>query len=287
MNACNEMHRLSCANWDERDSSHAVRDAWLRAREALQMPIDWSRSSGCCFACQAPVAWKVAAGVDPLRPNIREQILCSRCGCNARVRSALAMLRDAVGARPAPSIYVTEQATETFVWVQRQFHDGQVVGSEYAADAGVRKQLTCYLHSLGGRGDVKFEDVTRLTFDDGSFDGVLSLDVLEHVPDYTKALREFVRVLKPGGTLVATFPFTDGPNTVLRARVKEGGEIEHLLEPEYHGDPISGGILCWNHFGWDVLEVARKAGFSSVKMTMPLPEDSAAWYGLWTLIAVR
>lgn len=287
MNACNEMHCLSYANWEERDSSDEVRDAWLRAREALQMRTDWSLASGCCFACQAPVQWKVPAGVNPLLPNIREQILCSRCGCNARVRSALALLRDAVGAQPAPSIYVTEQATETFVWVQRQFDDGQVVGSEYAVDAGVRKQLTHYLHSLGGHGEVRFEDVTRLTFADGSFDGILSLDVLEHVPDYTQALREFVRVLKPGGTLVATFPFTDGPETVLRARVTEHGEIEHLLEPEYHGDPISGGVLCFNHFGWDMLEVARSAGFSSVTMTMPQPEDSAAWYGLWTLIAVR
>lgn len=286
MNTCHEMHNLSCANWNERDSSSAVRAAWTRAREALETPIDWSQASGCCFACQAVVGWKVPAGVDPWQPNIREQILCSRCGCNARVRTALALLRDALVSRPAPSIYVTEQATETYVWVQRNF-SGEVQGSEYAADAAVRSQLTRYLHSLGGHGEVRFEDVTKLTFQDGTFDAVLSLDVLEHVPDYAQAFREFLRVLKPGGTLVATFPFTDGPDTLLRARVTESGEIEHLLEPEFHGDPISGGVLCFNHFGWDLLEVARAAGFSSVTMTMPQPSDSPAWYGLWTLLAVR
>lgn len=286
MNVCKDMRSFSCSDWNERDSSDEVRSAWMMAREALKKPTDWNQASGCCFACKMLVGWKVPVGVDPMQPNIREQILCSRCGCNARVRTALALLRDAIGTRTAPSIYVTEQATETYVWVQRQFN-GVVRGSEYAADPVIRKKLTRYLHTLGGLGEVEFEDVTRLTFKDRSLDAILSLDVLEHVPDYHQALREFVRVLKPGGTLVATFPFTDGPETVLRARMQEGGQIEHLLEPEYHGDPISGGVLCFNHFGWDILEVARMAGFSSVKMTMPIPEDNAAWYGLWTLVAVR
>lgn len=55
------------------------------------------------------------------------------------------------------------------------------------------------------------EDVTRpLRLAGGSLDGVVSLDVLEHVPDYRAALREFSRVLKPGGVLVLTVPFHEG-----------------------------------------------------------------------------
>ena len=42
---------------------------------------------------------------------------------------------------------------------------------------------------------------------DEVFDAVLSADVLEHVPDIDAALRETVRILKPGGKLLATFPF--------------------------------------------------------------------------------
>ena len=46
---------------------------------------------------------------------------------------------------------------------------------------------------------VRNEDVTQLTFSDNYFDTVLCFDVLEHVPDYRAALKEFYRALKPGG----------------------------------------------------------------------------------------
>jgi hypothetical protein len=40
------------------------------------------------------------------------------------------------------------------------------------------------------------------------------------------------------------------------------GVVEHLLPPEYHGDPTNGtGCLCFYHYGWDLLEAIREAGF--------------------------
>ncbi len=49
-------------------------------------------------------------------------------------------------------------------------------------------------------------DATRLNFPDASFDKVLCSEVIEHIPDAPKALREICRVLKPGGTLVLSTP---------------------------------------------------------------------------------
>jgi SAM-dependent methyltransferase len=48
-------------------------------------------------------------------------------------------------------------------------------------------------------------DATRLEFADGTFDFVYSYHVLEHIPDYAKALGEMQRVLaKGGGYLIGT-----------------------------------------------------------------------------------
>src|SRR5579872_1235395 len=49
-------------------------------------------------------------------------------------------------------------------------------------------------------------DAMRLPFRDGAFDVIVALDILEHVSDDAAALREFYRVLKPGGRVIATVP---------------------------------------------------------------------------------
>ncbi len=49
-------------------------------------------------------------------------------------------------------------------------------------------------------------DAMRLPFSADSFDTIVSMDVLEHIPDDALALREFHRVLKPGGRVLLTVP---------------------------------------------------------------------------------
>ncbi len=50
-------------------------------------------------------------------------------------------------------------------------------------------------------------DLCQLPFADESLDGLLCEMVLEHVPDARGAIREFHRVLKPGGRLYVAIPF--------------------------------------------------------------------------------
>jgi SAM-dependent methyltransferase len=50
-------------------------------------------------------------------------------------------------------------------------------------------------------------DITSIPEPDASFDAILCSEVLGHVPDPTKALDEFARLLKPGGKLILTAPF--------------------------------------------------------------------------------
>jgi len=50
-------------------------------------------------------------------------------------------------------------------------------------------------------------DITSIPRPNASFDSVMCIEVLEHVPHPVAAIKEMVRILKPGGWLVITAPF--------------------------------------------------------------------------------
>ncbi len=52
-------------------------------------------------------------------------------------------------------------------------------------------------------------DLQDIPFPDGAFDTVICNNVLEHVPDDRKAMREIARVLKPQGRALLTVPLYD------------------------------------------------------------------------------
>lgn len=53
-------------------------------------------------------------------------------------------------------------------------------------------------------------DIAAIPVEDASFDVILCTEVLEHVPEPIAALREMSRILKPGGRLLLSAPFTSG-----------------------------------------------------------------------------
>lgn len=50
-------------------------------------------------------------------------------------------------------------------------------------------------------------DIASVPEPDGSFDAILCVEVFEHIPHPVEALKEFARLLKPGGRLILTAPF--------------------------------------------------------------------------------
>jgi SAM-dependent methyltransferase len=246
--------------WAGRHSRYAIElalAAQFAARQALP---------GYCRLCGAETSFAFRPVALESMPNWREELACSSCGLINRVRSGFGLLSDLIGGDTAARVYVTEQASRAYVWLKRRFPGA--IGSEFCVDSGKIGRMIAYLAGLlgGERGSIRHEDVRALSMEPGSLDAIACFEVLEHVFEYRAALAEFARVLRPGGVLVVTVPFVaTAPASILRATIDAGGSVRHLLEPEYHGDPISGeGVLCFHHFGWDLLDAVRAAGFKDV-----------------------
>jgi SAM-dependent methyltransferase len=172
-------------------------------------------------------------------------------GLNSRVRAVLlALARRTNGFDPETAIYACEGVTPFAAALRERFP--HFVGSEYLPDEAERTQY-----------GVRHEDVTALSFEDESFDVYLSCEVLEHVPDIGRTLSEARRILRPDGCALWTFPFFYGSEDHLVRSVLEDGAVRHLMEPEYHGNPVdsAGGSLVFTVPGWRILEDARQAGF--------------------------
>jgi SAM-dependent methyltransferase len=108
---------------------------------------------------------------------------------------------------------------------------------------------------------ISSEDLHNLSYSPDKFDLVLTSDTLEHVPNYKKAFKEIYRVLKPGGQHIFTIPVIWRNHTKRRAEMN-GGKIEYLLEPAYHG-PAEDANLVWTDFGYEILDDLAKQGFKT------------------------
>jgi SAM-dependent methyltransferase len=135
--------------------------------------------------------------------------------------------------------------------LQAQAHS--YIGSQYYPD------IPCGETHHGWRS----ENLERLTFADSSIDLHVTQDVLEHVFDAEATFREIARTLRPGGMHIFTTPLVNKERpTEVCAKLRPDGSIEHLREPEYHGNPVSEkGSLVTYHWGYDICEfIFRSSG---------------------------
>jgi SAM-dependent methyltransferase len=112
------------------------------------------------------------------------------------------------------------------------------------------------------RSRVFCQDIEHTTFNDKTFNLVITEDVFEHIRDYKKGFREIFRILKVGGYHIFTVPcYFDKPTLV---RVDTSGDKDiHVLLPEYHGDAIRGRILAYRTFGIDIFDLLKHMGFDT------------------------
>ncbi len=108
---------------------------------------------------------------------------------------------------------------------------------------------------------VRNEDLTNLTFEDDSFDLIISSDVMEHLYDIRAAFAETLRVLKPGGihmfSIPNDYPFPD--ITEPRVAMEDGKEI--FIKPErYHNSGDGSKCLVYTDYGADITDLIAGLG---------------------------
>jgi len=213
---------------------------------------------GYCHVCDAEREFHIHILSSDNEPgyfvNWRESMVCI-CSLNNRMRASFHLFESLLEPDVNSKIYMTEQCTPFYQCMSSKYNN--VMGSEYLGDKipyGEKNEHGIYNQSL-----------SKLTFDNEEFDFILSFDVFEHIPDYQSAFAECYRVLKDNGQMLFSVPFSSlSVENIVRAKVNEHDEIEHLMPPEYHGDPMSqDGCLCFYHFGWEMLEQLKSIGFSS------------------------
>jgi len=89
---------------------------------------------------------------------------------------------------------------------------------------------------------IQREDILSLSFEDKTFDYVLCWGVLMHIPDIEKAVSEFIRVLKPGGTIII------GENNMYALQLIISRNMKWLLRKEkvISKETPSGIEYWWN-----------------------------------------
>jgi 2-polyprenyl-6-hydroxyphenyl methylase/3-demethylubiquinone-9 3-methyltransferase len=93
----------------------------------------------------------------------------------------------------------------------------------------------------------------KLPFPDNHFDAIWCSEVLEHLFDPLYAVREFHRVLRPGGKLLVTVPYHGGLKNLLIA----------LFKWEHHFDPEYPHIRFFTNKSLE--KITRKAGFRDME----------------------
>lgn len=124
----------------------------------------------------------------------------------------------------------TKNLTTRELWLEKTLSNIPAGGRILDAGAGQLKYKPLCAHLIyvsqdfaqyNGQGDGKglqtgewdqsrldiISDISQIPEPDASFDAVMCVEVLEHVPYPVDALRELARLLKPGGQLIVTAPF--------------------------------------------------------------------------------
>jgi SAM-dependent methyltransferase len=155
--------------------------------------------------------------------KLREQDQCPVCRSADRTRLMMLYLDKIlkISEQPAKILHVAPDFG-LYLWLKRKG-----VRDYIAADL----DLARYRHIE----NIQKVNLTQIPFEQGIFDVLICSHVLEHVPDDQRAMREILRVLKPGGTAMLMVPLAhDGLGTEEAPSINDPQEQERRFGQSDH-----------------------------------------------------
>jgi len=182
-----------------------------------------------------------------------------RCRSILRQRAFVRVLKQEAPEYLTARVFESSPGGPSSDWLARNCN--QYTPSQFFADVPRGESTT---------DGVRSEDLQAMTLSDASVAVFVTQDVFEHVVDPDAAFREIARVLVPGGVHIYTVPIFWGRETLRRVEPDGSGGIRHLVEPDYHGNPLGGGSLVIHEWGDDLLlRIDAVSGLTTTRHAMP------------------
>lgn len=183
-----------------------------------------------CPCCNGVFPAFIAGG-----PNLRPNAYCPRCGSLERHRLLWLFLREKTNFFSANLKVLHVAPEKIFQEAFKMLPNLDYVSADLASPLAMIKM-----------------DVTDIQFADNTFDVIICSHVLEHVPDDRKAMRELLRVLKPGGWAILQVPIDmNRSETFEDPGITDPAERQRLFGQDDH--------VRW--YGRDYPERLRESGF--------------------------
>lgn len=128
-------------------------------------------------------------------------------------------------------------------------------------------------------------DIASIPEPDDSFDAVMCVEVLEHIPNPLAALDEFARLIRPGGLLILTAPFVSFTHMAPFHFCTGFSRYFHQRQLEERGFEIVELQANGNYFEFLAQEVRRLRGvarrYAEAELT---DEESASVHAMLTIL---
>lgn len=211
-----------------------------------------------------------------------EESYTCECGMNSRKRAMYEYIY--INYKNSSNVYIQEEVTKAYNIYEKLFGKNNIIGSEYLGN-----DKTCGKYYNYENKNIMHQDCTKMSFDNNSFDLIISQHVFEHIFKIKQSLSELFRITKPNGTIVLNFPFFlfQEKNEML-ARMNETS-IEYIHKPpKYHinpADPQGGSLVFWEH-GWEFLDIMRDVGYKDIKLNL-YNNVYKGYFGCQSLISAK